>query len=225
MSSKPIAVVAGAGPGLGQHLLRYLSGQGYNAFGLNRSVSGDFHQTIAVDLADEASLQSAIREIHCAAGAPSLAIHNPASLLIAPFAETSVDAFEDVWRSTVLSAVHLARATLPVMATMGGGTFIASGATASLRGGKNFSAFASAKSALRALMQSLAKEYGPDGVHVAHVILDGILDTAASRDLHGLAAERMLQLDDVAAAYLGIANQSRSAWSFETDLRPMGENF
>ncbi|WP_421789625.1 SDR family NAD(P)-dependent oxidoreductase [Hyphobacterium sp.] len=225
MTHKPVALVAGAGPGLGQYLLRFLSEHGYNAFGFNRSVRANFHQTVVVDLADERRVKAAVRDIHCAAGVPRLVIHNPASLLIAPFAETSPGEFEKVWRSMVLSAVHVARATLPTMAEMGGGTFVATGATASLRGGKNFSAFASAKSALRTLMQSLAKEYGPQGVHVAHVVLDGILDTRASRKLHGLEVERVLQLKDVALAYLYIATQPRSAWSFETDLRPMGENF
>ena len=111
------------------------------------------------------------------------------------------------------------------MAKAGGGSFIVSGATASLRGGKHFSAFASAKAGLRALTQSLAKEYGAQGIHVAHIILDGILNTQRSRSLHGLPEEKMMQLDDVANAYLTLANQAPSTWTFEADLRPMGEDF
>lgn len=225
MNTKPVAIVAGAGPGLGQHLVSYLDSHGYNVFGLNRSAIPGAKQTLLTDLADKVQVQSAIKKIYCAAGAPSLVIHNPAKLVIAPFEETSQEAFEQVWQASVLSAVNLAHATLPAMVKSGGGAFIVSGATASLRGGKNFSAFASAKSGLRALTQSLAKEYGSKGVHVSHVILDGILDTKKSRSLHSLAPEKMMQLDDVAAAYLSLANQPRSAWSFEVDLRPMWESF
>ncbi|MEM9219577.1 MAG: SDR family NAD(P)-dependent oxidoreductase [Cyanobacteria bacterium P01_F01_bin.150] len=225
MSTQPVAIVAGAGPGLGQALINYLANNGYNAFGLNRSIQADFINTVATDLADKARVESAVKEIYGVAGALKLVIHNPAKLVIAPFEETGPEIFEDTWRTMVLSAVHLAQATLPMMAQAGGGTFIVSGATASLRGGKNFSAFASAKSALRTLTQSLAKEYGPKGIHVAHVILDGILNTDASRDRHGLDPARMMNLDDVAAAYLALANQPQSTWTFEADLRPMGEAF
>ena len=225
MNTKPVAIVAGAGPGLGQHLMRYLDSHGYNVFGLNRSAIQGAKQTVLTDLADKAQVQSAIKKIYCAAGAPSLVIHNPAKLVIAPFEETTPEVFEQAWQASVLSAVNLAHATLPAMSKSGGGSFIVSGATASLRGGKNFSAFASAKSGLRALTQSLAKEYGSKGIHVSHVILDGILDTEISRSLHGIAPENMMQLDDVADTYLHLANQPRSAWTFEVDLRPIGENF
>ena len=225
MSTQPVAIVAGAGPGLGQALIRHLADNNFNVFGLNRSVRSDSLRTVATDLSDEGRVNAALKEIYCAAGAPSLVIHNPAQLIIKPFEETNAEDFTRAWQTMVLSAVHLARATLPVMVEAGGGSFIVSGATASLRGGKNFSAFATAKSALRALTQSLAKEYGPKGIHIAHVILDGILDTEASRSLHKLDADRMMQLADVAAQYLAIARQPKSTWSFELDLRPMGETF
>jgi NAD(P)-dependent dehydrogenase (short-subunit alcohol dehydrogenase family) len=158
-------------------------------------------------------------------GPPRIVIHNAARLHIAPFESTQATDFEQVWRDIVLSAVHLGQAVMPAMAAAGQGAFLVSGATASLRGGARFSAFASAKAGLRSLTQSLAREYGPKGVHVAHVVLDGILDTAASRALHARPTETMMALDDVAQAYLTLAEQPRSAWTFEMDLRPMGEAF
>ena len=223
--AKPLAIVAGAGPGLGQHLLRTLNQSGYAAFGLNRTVPDRATSTLAVDLTDQCATEAKARDLVCTHGAPKLTIHNTAKLVISPFEDTTNGDFEAVWRATVLSAVNVAQACLPAMVDSGGGTFIVSGATASLRGEKNFAAFASAKAALRALTQSLAREYGPKGIHVAHVILDGIIDTAASRDLHDMDPKRMMQPDDIAQSFLALANQPRSTWTHELDLRPMGEAF
>jgi NAD(P)-dependent dehydrogenase (short-subunit alcohol dehydrogenase family) len=224
--SKPLAIVAGAGPGLGQALVSYLNDNGYTAVGLNRTVPpGTASTTLACDLTDADETARAIRELVSTHASPKVVIHNPARLIIAPFEETTTEDFEATWRAMVLSATHLARAVLPGMVGNRGGTFIVSGATASLRGGANFSAFSSAKAGLRALTQSLAREYGPKGIHVAHVILDGILDTGASHALHKLDAGRMMLLEDVAAAYVSLAQQPTSTWTHELDLRPMGESF
>ncbi|MEM7319359.1 MAG: SDR family oxidoreductase, partial [Pseudomonadota bacterium] len=199
---------------------------GYAAFGLNRSVPADASgTTLATDLTDAAETERRVRDLVHTHGAPKLVVHNTAKLVISDFESTTNAEFEATWHSMVVSAVNLARAVLPGMVETGGGTFIVSGATASLRGGKNFSAFASAKAGLRALTQSLAREYSPKGVHVAHVILDGILDTEASRSRHDMDQSRMMKLEDVAQAYLSLANQPKSTWTFETDLRPMGEAF
>ena len=223
--STPLAIVAGAGPGLGQTLVSSFGQSGYSAFGLNRSVPQDADFTLAADLTDPAQTRAKLRDLICTHGAPKLVVHNTAKLVIAPFEDTHGGDFEATWRAMVLSAVNLAQGVLPAMTETGGGTFIVSGATASLRGGKNFAAFASAKAGLRALTQSLAREYGPKGVHVAHVILDGIVDTDASRTLHGMDPSRMMQPADIAKTYLALANQPKSTWTHELDLRPMGEAF
>ncbi|UWQ32070.1 SDR family oxidoreductase [Leisingera sp. M527] len=223
--AKPLAIVAGAGPGLGQALVSSFGRNGYSAFGLNRTVPQGAGSTLAVDLTDPRRSRSKLRDMICTHGAPKLVVHNTAKLVISPFEDTSNDEFEATWRAMVLSAVNLARSVLPAMAGTGGGTFIVSGATASLRGGRNFAAFASAKAALRALTQSLAREYGPKGVHVVHVILDGIVDTEASRDLHSMDPSRMMQPEDIAETYLALARQPKSTWTHELDLRPMGEAF
>lgn len=223
--SAPLALVAGAGPGLGQALLSTLSHHGYKVIGLNRTALPNQTETLARDLRDATIVKQTVRDLVTRHGAPKLVVHNPAKLLIAPFEETANADFEAAWQAMVLSAINLARATLPDMVAAGGGCFIVSGATASLRGGKHFSAFASAKAALRALSQSLAREYGARGIHVAHVILDGILDTEQSRALHGMDPARMMKPDDVAKAYLSLAQQPASTWTHELDLRPMGEAF
>jgi len=221
----PLAIVAGSGPGLGQSLVSAFGQSGYTAIGLNRSVTKYATDILPVDLSDPVVTAATLRDLIRVHGAPKLVVHNTAKLHIVPFADTSTADFEALWRAMVLSAVNLAQGVLPAMAEAGGGTFIVTGATASLRGGKGFAAFASAKAALRALTQSIAREYGPKGIHVVHVILDGIVDTHASRELHAMNPDRMMQPNDIAEIYLAIARQPKSTWTHEFDLRPMGEAF
>jgi NAD(P)-dependent dehydrogenase (short-subunit alcohol dehydrogenase family) len=152
-------------------------------------------------------------------------VHNPARLFIGPLLETPIAQFEEAWRSMALSAAILAHNTIPAMVRAGGGAFIVSGATASLRGGAKFSAFASAKFALRGLTQSLAREFQASGIHVAHVILDGIIDSPASRARHGRDPTKMMKPADIAEAYWQLAHQPSSVWTHELDLRPMDEAF
>ncbi|MFG6566097.1 SDR family NAD(P)-dependent oxidoreductase [Sulfitobacter sp. 1A13421] len=224
--SDPLAIIGGAGAGLGQSLVRAFAQNGYTPIGLNRSVpDGAAGTTHAVDLSDPDQISQTVSDLIQTHGAPNLVVHNAAKLVIAGFAETTAAHFEATWRAMVLSAANLACNALPAMVKGGGGTFIVTGATASLRGGRNFAAFASAKAGLRALTQSLAREYGPQGIHVVHVVLDGIVDTDASRALHSMAPERMKKPADIARTYLALADQHRSTWTHEMDLGPMGEAF
>ena len=156
---------------------------------------------------------------------PQVLIHNTAQLDIKPFLATSVADLERAWQAMVLSAFNVFQAVLPEMVKQAKGTILVSGATASLRGGENFSAFASAKFALRGLTQSVAREYQKQGIHVAHVILDGILDTPNSRKLHSLNPSSMMSTEEVAEAYLQLIEQKPSAWTHELDLRPTNEIF
>ncbi|MEL6532840.1 MAG: SDR family NAD(P)-dependent oxidoreductase, partial [Pseudomonadota bacterium] len=150
---------------------------------------------------------------------------NAAELVIRPFEDGHLSDYQRCWASMVQSAILLGQATLQPMVRAGGGAFIVSGATASLRGGARFSAFASAKFALRGLTQSLAREFQPAGVHVSHVILDGIIDTARSRELHSLDPAKMMRPGDIAEAYWQLAHQPKSTWTHELDLRPASEGF
>lgn len=225
--AKPLAIIAGAGPGLGAALIQRFAAGGYHAVGLRRaadSAAADSHE-LAVDLAKSTDVETAIADLVGHHGAPKVVVHNPSRLVIGPLAHTSLEQFEACWRDMAFSAAVLAHATLPRMAEAGGGAFLVSGATASLRGGARFSAFASAKFALRGLTQSLAREFQPCGVHVAHFILDGIIDTATSRSLHNLDPARMMASADIAEIYWQTAHQPRSTWSHEIDLRPASETF
>ncbi len=225
-ASSPLALVAGAGAGLGQSLLANFEANGMSVVGLGRTRPdrrfGTFHE---VDLTDAAASAEVIANVIAAHGPPKIVVHNTAELVIAPFTETTLDDYQRVWASMVQSLVVLAQGVMQPMVDTGGGALIVSGATASLRGGARFSAFASAKFALRGLTQSLAREYQSAGVHVAHVILDGIIDTERSRAMHSLDPAKMMLPDEIAEAYWQLAQQPASTWTHELDLRPASEGF
>ncbi|WP_298961375.1 SDR family NAD(P)-dependent oxidoreductase [uncultured Roseibium sp.] len=225
-SEKPLAIVAGAGAGLGQALAARFEDGGYQVVGFGRTkpdaVSGRFQK---LDLADETAVPETIAGLMNEHGAPKVVIHNTAELVISPFLETSLQEYQSTWASMFLSAVLLAQSVIQPMVAAGGGAFLVSGATASLRGGARFSAFASAKFALRGLTQSLAREFQPAGIHVSHVILDGIIDTQRSRSLHDLDPAKMIRPADIAETYWQLAHQPKSTWTHELDLRPATEGF
>lgn len=220
-----LVLIAGAGEGLGANLMQKFSDAGYDPVGINRSKLSGAVDVLQADLSSMKETQAAVEAAIEKYGLPKIVIHNTAQLTIKPFLEMDEDEFEQIWRNMVLSAHNLARASMVPMIRGGGGSFIVSGATASLRGGNKFSAFASAKFALRGLTQSLAREFQPKGVHVAHVILDGIIDTNRSRELHGMDPDRMMSPDDIAQAYLDLSHQPKSTWTHELDLRPASESF
>lgn len=220
-----LVLIAGAGNGLGVSLMKKFSAAGYAPVGINRSKADGDVDILQADLTSMKESQAAVEAAIEKYGSPKIVIHNTAQLTIKPFLEMDEGEFEYVWRNMVLSAHNLARASIIPLISGGGGAFIVSGATASLRGGNKFSAFASAKFALRGLTQSLAREFQPKGVHVAHVILDGIIDTPKSRELHGMDPARMMSPDDIAQAYLDLAQQPQSTWTHELDLRPASESF
>jgi len=225
---KQLAIIIGAGEGLGRSLALLLASSGYQVLGLNRSkVVCDIENVVMqqLDASNEKAVEDKISKLIDLYGVPQVLIHNPAQLDIKPFLQTTAEDFELSWKSMVLSAFNVLHAVLPGMAKQGKGTILVSGATASLRAGANFSAFASAKFALRGLTQSVAREYQQQGIHIAHVVLDGILDTPNSRTLHSLDPDDMMSTHEVAEAYIQLIQQKPSAWTHELDLRPKNEIF
>ncbi|MEJ1963836.1 MAG: SDR family NAD(P)-dependent oxidoreductase [Gammaproteobacteria bacterium] len=160
----------------------------------------------------------------------AVAIHNAGGNSPAPFLEVKQADFEEHWRAHALGGFLLAQAILPKMLEQGAGTLIFTGATGSLRGSARFSPFAAAKGALRMMAQSLAREFGPRGIHVAHVIIDGVIHGDRARSaIPGLESrfgnDGMLEPDHIAETYLSLHEQHRSAWTHELDLRPWSEKF
>jgi NAD(P)-dependent dehydrogenase (short-subunit alcohol dehydrogenase family) len=147
-----------------------------------------------------------------------------------PVVETTTRVYSKVWEMAALAGFLASREAARGMIERGRGAILFTGATASVRGGSGFSAFAGAKHALRALAQSLARELGPEGVHVAHVVIDGAIDGAFIRSIMPDAAERrereqILVPDEIAKNYVWLYRQKRSAWTFEMDLRPWSETW
>jgi len=160
----------------------------------------------------------------------TVAIHNAGSNRPAPFLKLTEAEFESHWREHALGGFQLAQAALPALLASGGGSLIFTGASGSLRGKARFAPFAAAKAALRATAQSIAREFGPQGVHVGHVVVDGgIAGERLLTRAPQLAAERgpdgMLDIAAIADAYWLLHHQHRSAWTLELDLRPWSETF
>jgi NAD(P)-dependent dehydrogenase (short-subunit alcohol dehydrogenase family) len=160
----------------------------------------------------------------------AVAVHNAGSNRPAPFLKLSEAEFESHWREHALGGFQLAQAALPALLANGGGSLIFTGASGSLRGKARFAPFAAAKAALRATAQSIAREFGPQGIHAAHVVVDGgIAGERLLTRAPQLAAERgpdgMLDIAAIADAYWLLHHQHRSAWTQELDLRPWSETF
>ena len=159
----------------------------------------------------------------------AIAVHNAGGNRPAPFLQVSPESFEEHWRAHALGGFHLAQAALPALVASGG-SLIFTGASGSLRGKARFAPFAAAKAALRATAQSIAREFGPQGVHVGHVVIDGgIAGERLLSRLPQLETERgpdgLLDIDAIADAYWVLHHQHRSAWTLELDLRPWAESF
>jgi NAD(P)-dependent dehydrogenase (short-subunit alcohol dehydrogenase family) len=230
-------VFAGVGAGLGAALATRFVRAGYRVAGLARSaefgrrleasLSGEagLYRHFNCDVTAPAAVADAIDAIAGDLGAPQVLIYNPMQLIVKPFQELGVEEFEAVWRVTCLGAVIVTQAVLPHVLGRGGGTIVFSGATASLRGGPGFASLAAAKFALRGLAQSLAREFGPRGVHVVHTILDGLIWSPQTRARFNADRDKCLEPEAIAETYLHIVGQAPSAWTHEIDLRPFHERF
>lgn len=157
-------------------------------------------------------------------------IYNAGNNNPVPFADLSAEDFESYWRVCCFGGFLTAKLAMPLLAQQGAGSMIFTGASASLRGKAKFGHFASAKAALRNLAQALAREYGPSGVHVAHIVIDGVINGDRAQTNFGaymdnLGEDGALEPAAIADAYWMVHNQHRTAWTHELDLRPFAENW
>ena len=244
MPSKPSCLIVGAGDGVGAAIARAFAKEGLAVCVTRRprhldklealvaSIRDDDGEAHAygVDARDEAEMIALVDRIEADVGPLEVVVFNIGANVRFPVLDTTAQVYSKVWEMAALAGFFTGREAARVMAPRGRGSILFTGATASVRGGAGFSAFAGAKAALRQLAQSLAREMGPQGIHVAHIVVDGMIDGTFARSLVPdiqplLDDDTILKPDEIARNYVWLHNQQRSAWTFELDLRPWKETW
>lgn len=242
MSRQPVALVIGAGDATGGAIARRFAREGFTVCVTRRNLDqlapltdqirqqGGTVHPFACDARSEEQTIALFDSIERDIGPIHVMVFNIGANVRFSITETTERVYRKVWEMAALAGFLAGREAARVMINRGQGTIIFTGATASLRGGKGFAAFASAKFALRALAQSMARELGPQGIHVAHPIIDGAIDTAFIRDnfpeRYALKdQDGILDPEHIAEQYWQLHRQPRSAWTHELDLRPWMETF
>ncbi len=244
MTEKPAALIIGAGDATGAAVARAFAAEGYVAC-INRRPrnsdalemlaqticdAGHLAQAFPADARDEGAVEALIDTIERTIGPIEVAVFNIGANVRFDVTDTTAQVYRKVWEMAAFAGFLVGRAVAQRMEPRAKGTIIFTGATASLRGGAGFSAFAGAKAALRMLAQSMARELGPKNIHVAHVVIDGGIDTEFVRGLRPdfdmlKSNDGVLSPDAIAASYVALHKQHRSAWTHELDLRPWMETF
>jgi NAD(P)-dependent dehydrogenase (short-subunit alcohol dehydrogenase family) len=243
-AAKPVCLVIGAGEGVGQAIARAFAGDGHPVCVTRRArnlaqldtlvadirASGGQAHAFGVDARSEEETIGLFDRIERDIGPIGVVVFNIGANVQFGIRETTARVFSKVWEMACFAGFLAGREAARVMVPRGSGTILFTGATASLRGREGFAAFAAAKHGLRALAQSMARELGPQGVHVAHVICDGAIDGVFIRERLGdttelLRDDAILKPEDIAQAYLWLHRQPRSTWSHEIDLRPWREQW
>ena len=229
---QPVCVVVGVGPGNGAACVRRFAEDGFRVAMLARSDLSAMEKELpgtkafACDVADEASITTALAQVHEAFGDPEVVVYNAGSGVFANVENITGKDLEDAFRVNTLGLFHVSRAVIPAMKRKQKGAIIVIGATASRRGGKLTAAFAPAKAAQKSLCESMARHLWPDGIHIALVIVDGVIDLERTRKrMPDKPDDFFLAPDDIAATVAFLAAQPRSAWAFELEARPFGETW
>jgi NAD(P)-dependent dehydrogenase (short-subunit alcohol dehydrogenase family) len=241
---KRSAVVVGVGPtrGLGAAIARRFAREGFRVTIMGRSAdklaqaAKDLRTTgadvdmVVGDVTDEAAVRKVVADADRADAPLEVAIFNAGGNWPRGFREMDAEFLEGMWKVNALAGFFFAKAALDVMLPRKRGVILFTGASGSLRGKAMFGGFAQAKAALRALAQSAAREFGPQGIHVAQVIVDGAIDgDRINSFLPGLKSEKgpdgLLDPDGIAENYWTLFQQPRSAWTHELDVRPWVENW
>jgi NAD(P)-dependent dehydrogenase (short-subunit alcohol dehydrogenase family) len=238
MATARAAVVVGVGPGLGAAVARRFARGGFAVALLARSERSIAPVAAAIDAAGgvalglpcdataPAAVAAAFAQVRERLGAPEVLVYNAGAFRMGGVVDVTPEQFDQAWRANCFGAFLCAQQALPAMAAAGRGTVLLTGATASRRGAAGFACLAVGKFGLRALAQSMAREFGTQGVHVAHVVVDGVIDTPQVRSmLPDRPGAEMLAPDALAELYWQLHVQPPSAWTLELDVRPSVERF
>jgi len=244
MEQKCSAVIIGVGPeqGLGASLAKFFAEKGLHVLIAGRSEdklhkvadtirhAGRTVTTVIADATVERDVAHLFKMAQLDGYPIDIAAYNVDSNIPSPLLETDTETFTTLWRQNCLGAFLFGREAVNAMKAQQKGTLFFTGATASLRAKPPFTGFAAAKAGLRALAQGIAREFGPQGIHVVHAIIDGVIDGERARDqfpeyVKAKGEDGLLQLDAIVETYWAIHKQHPSAWTHELDLRPFKEPF
>jgi NAD(P)-dependent dehydrogenase (short-subunit alcohol dehydrogenase family) len=232
--AQPVCVVSGAGPGTGSALVRRFAAGGYGVAmmardaerlsRLERETSGS--KGYVCDVSDAAQVDAAADRIERELGAPDVLVHNAVGGAFGSFLEIDPAVLNRNFQVNTMGLLYLARRFAPSMVAAGHGAIIVTGNTSALRGRAGFAGFAPTKAAQRILAESMARDLGPKGVHVAYIVVDGVIDVPRMRErFKGKPDEFFVKPAAIAEEAWHLTQQDRSAWSFLAELRPYGETW
>ena len=242
--SKYSAIIIGAGDATGSALTEKFASKGYKVCPVRRARNiekvnfladeinntGGWARGFGIDARVESEIEELFKNVEEKIAPIDVVIFNPGANVYFPITDTTSRVYKKVWEMAAFAGFLSGREATKYMKKRNEGSIFFTGATASVRGSSGFSAFAGAKFALRALSQSMARELGPVGIHVAHFIIDGAIDTAFIKenfpDIYALKEkDGILQPSAIADAYWFVHTQEKNAWTHELDLRPYMEKF
>ena len=230
----PVCAVVGVGPGNGAAFARRFAAEGYAVALLARDTA--FSESVATtlpkgrsyrcDVTDAGAVESTFAAIARDLGDVDVLVYNAGSGVWGSVEEVTAADFESAWRVNAMGALLASRQVIPAMKRAGRGSIVFVGATASRRGGAKTAAFAPAKAAQRSLAESMARQLWPAGIHVALIVIDGVVDLPRTRQMLASKPDSFfVKPDDVAAIGFELTRQQRSAWSFEVEARPFAESW
>jgi NAD(P)-dependent dehydrogenase (short-subunit alcohol dehydrogenase family) len=230
--SKQTCVITGVGPGTGTALARRFTAGGYQVALLARTESRlkdlaaelPGGRAYPCDVSDEAQITETLARIASELGPVSVLIHNAVGGAFGDFLEIEPDVLQSNFAINTMALLHLARAVAPAMIEAGEGTILVTGNTSAYRGRAKFAGFAPSKAAQRVLAESMARRLGPNGVHVAYLAIDAVIDVPWARaQFRDKPDEFFAKPSAIADVAFGLAQQDRSTWAFDVVVRPFGE--
>ena len=232
--ARPVCVISGVGPGTGAALSRRFAAGGYQVAMLARTqerlsqLERDIPHTtgFSCDVSDQAAVDTTLAAIKANLGAPEVLIHNAVGGAFGTFLEIEPAVLEQNFQVNTMGLLYLARAVAPDMIAAGKGAIIATGNTSALRGKPRFAGFAPTKAAQRILAESMARSLGPQGVHVAYVVIDAVIDLEWTRKMFtDKSDDFFIKPAAIADTTWQVVHQERSGWSFHVEVRPFGEEW
>ena len=232
--NRPVALITGVGPGTGSALARRFSKGGYAVAMLARTAERlealeqelDNARGFVCDVTDESAVERTIEAVRAEMGPPEVVVHNAVGGAFGGFQQLDPKVLSDNFQINVMGLLYLAQRVAPAMVAAGKGAIVATGNTSAFRGRANFAGFAPTKAAQRILAESIARDLGPKGVHVAYLTIDAVIDLEWTRRmLPDAPDEAFIQPAAIAEEVWHLVHQDRSAWSFNAEVRPFGESW